>query len=124
MGASHRLQMVARLNPKYPPVSEVENTLKKLYADHKIAYRQDVEAQGLEWDDEKGNDPWKGLFNYSNAEYRDEFGRLVHENEAAEKKAEIWIWQEDNTSMPASKQEVVLDFRPVCSLVKMDQGFI
>ena len=31
----------------------------------KIEFREEIEAQGLEWEDDKGNDPWKGLFNYS-----------------------------------------------------------
>ncbi|MEA2326285.1 MAG: adenine-specific DNA-methyltransferase, partial [Thermoanaerobaculia bacterium] len=50
------------------------------------------------------NDPWKGLFNYSHAEYRDADGRLLSEAQSRGKQATIWIWQEDNTSMPATKQ--------------------
>lgn len=103
-GFADVMELVARLNPNYPPVSEIEAELRKLYRDHQIEYRQEVESQGLEWEDEKGNDPWKGLFNYNGAEYRDANGRLVPDTEAAERKAKIWIWQEDNTSMPASKQ--------------------
>jgi adenine-specific DNA-methyltransferase len=103
-GFAEVMELVARLNPHYPPVAEIEAELRKLYRDHQIEFRQEVEAQGLEWDDEKGNDPWKGLFNYNGAEYRDANGRLVPEAEAAERKAKIWIWQEGDLSMPASKQ--------------------
>lgn len=98
------MALVARLNPDYPPISVIEDELRKLYAQHKIAYREEVEAQGLEWEDEKGNDPWKGLFNYSNAEYRDSDGVLVMEMEARVRNARIWIWQEGDASMPATKQ--------------------
>lgn len=103
-GFTEVMELVARLNPKYPPVSEIEEVLKKLYSNHKLAYREEVEAQGLEWDDEKGNDPWKGLFNYSRAEYRDDHGRLVDESDARKSAATIWIWREDNVAMPSSKQ--------------------
>ena len=51
-----------------------------------------------------GFDPWRGLFNYSNAEYRDESGRLVLEGDAKKQNAKIWVWQEGDASMPATKQ--------------------
>jgi adenine-specific DNA-methyltransferase len=98
------MELVGRLNPQYPPVAEIENELQKLYDQHKIEYRETVDAQGLEWEDEKGNDPWKGLYNYNGAEYRDGSGALVPEAEAKEKKATIWVFQEGDASMPATKQ--------------------
>lgn len=103
-GFAEVMELVARLNPHYPPVSEIEAELRKLYRDHQIQYRQEVEAQGMEWEDEKGNDPWKGLFNYNGAEYRDANGRLVPEAEAAKRKAVIWVWRSSDASMPATKQ--------------------
>lgn len=98
------MELVARLNPEYPEISVIEQELHKLYEQHRIEFREEIEAQGLEWDDEKGNDPWKGLFNYSGAEYRDANGVLVEEAVAEKQKAVIWIWQEGDASMPATKQ--------------------
>jgi adenine-specific DNA-methyltransferase len=98
------ISLMASLNPNYPTIAEIEKELKALYDRHKMEYREEVEAQGLEWEDERGNDPWKGLFNYSNVEYRDTDGNLVAEGDAKAKQARIWVWQEDNTSMPATKQ--------------------
>jgi len=103
-GFSEVMELVARLNPIYPPIKQIEAELKNLYHDHVIAYREEVEAEGLDWDDEKKNDPWKGLYSYSNAEYRDSKGRLVTEGEAKNQSASIWIWQEGDLSMPATKQ--------------------
>jgi adenine-specific DNA-methyltransferase len=103
-GFEEVMDLVATLNPDCPPVSIIEAELRKLYERHRIELREEIEAQGLEWEDEKGNDPWKGLYNYSHAEYRDSDGNLVAEKEARERQAAIWIWQEDNTSMPATKQ--------------------
>jgi adenine-specific DNA-methyltransferase len=103
-GFAEVMELVAKLNPTYPPIKEIEAELKKLYQAHVIEFREQIEADGLDWDDEKKNDPWKGLFNYSHAEYRDGSGRLVAQEKAQELGARIWIWQEDNTSMPATKQ--------------------
>lgn len=98
------MELVARLNPEYPPIATIEDELHKLYEQHRIEFREEIEAQGLEWDDEKANDPWKGLFNYSGAEYRDTNGVLVEEGNAKKQQAVIWIWQEGDASMPATKQ--------------------
>jgi len=103
-GFEEVMELVATLNPTYPPVATIEKEIHALYARHRIEYREQVENQGLEWSDEAGNDPWKGLFNYSHAEYRDTDGTFVREAEAQARGAVIWVWQEDNTSMPATKQ--------------------
>ncbi len=97
-------ELVTRINPAYPSVSVIEGEIHNLFDQHKIAFKEEIEAQGLEWDDEKGNDPWKGLFNYSHAECRDGDGVLVPEHQAKERQARIWVYQEDNMSMPATKQ--------------------
>ncbi len=103
-GYAEMMELMARLNPHFPPTSEIELAIKALFRDHQISYRDAVEAQGLEWDDEKGNDPWKGLFNYNNAEYRDDAGNLVSQEDAEKLGAKIWIWRSSDASMPATKQ--------------------
>jgi len=98
------MELVESLNPEYPPISEIEAAIKKLYSDHKVSYREDIETQGLEWDDFKKDDPWKGLFNYKHAEYRNGDGALVEETEAKNNSAKIWIFQESDLALPATKQ--------------------
>ena len=95
---------MSSLNQTYPKIAEIENQLKALYERHKTEYREEIEAQGLEWEDEKSNDPWKGPFNYNCVEFRDEFGSLVEENSAKGKQARILVWREADSSMPATKQ--------------------
>jgi len=70
------MDLVTELNPEYPPIAEIASAINTLYERHKAEYREQVDAQGFEWNDEKGNDPWKGLFNYNRAEYRDADGVL------------------------------------------------
>ena len=96
--------LVTQLNLDYPSVEEIEAQLARLYATHKSEYRDEVESQGLEWEEEKGNDPWKGIYSYGRAEYRDATGRMVPEDEASAVSATIWVWQEGDASMPATKQ--------------------
>jgi len=98
------MEIVEKLNPEYPSIVEIESAIRALYDHHKIEFREEIEAQGLEWEDEKSNDPWKGLFNYDRAEYRAVDGAFVSESEARLKDARIWVWREDNISMPATKQ--------------------
>jgi adenine-specific DNA-methyltransferase len=103
-GYKEVMELVARLNPAYPTIATVEAELRKLYEQHKIDLREELEGQGLEWEDEKGNDPWKGLYNYCHAEYRDAEGSVVPEAEAKARNAQMWVWQEGDASMPATKQ--------------------
>ena len=98
------MALTTKLNPSYPLISQIEQEVDALYERHRLEFREQIEALGLEWEDEKSNDPWKGLFNYRRAEYRDENGDLVPESEAKKRNAKIWIWREDNIAMPATKQ--------------------
>nr|WP_247713605.1 site-specific DNA-methyltransferase [Qipengyuania sphaerica] len=103
-GFAEVMELVAKLNPQYPLIETIETEIKKLYEEHLEEYRHQVEADGLDWEEEKRNDPWKGLYNYKNAEYRDDEGKLILQSEAAQKKGQIWVWRESDASMPATKQ--------------------
>jgi len=98
------MELVERLNPDFPAVEEIETAVKELYDRHLLEFREEIESLGFEWKNEKKNDPWKGIYNYSRAEYRDENGKYVEEADARKLGARIWIWREDNTAMPATKQ--------------------
>lgn len=98
------MELVSRLNQEYPPISRIEDEIRSLYKQHQIEYREQVEATGLNWESEKRNDLWKGLYNYNKAEYRDATGKLILEDDAKKSKAVIWVWQEGDASMPATKQ--------------------
>lgn len=99
------MDIVVRLNPEYPPLHEVEAAIKNLFKTHIAHLREDIEASGEEWSDEAAKqDPWKGIYNYCHAEYRDEAGALVPEADARQKRAKIWIWREISPSAPAAKQ--------------------
>ncbi|HEB0853245.1 site-specific DNA-methyltransferase [Citrobacter werkmanii] len=103
-GYEEVMELVEKLNEDFAPIAKVEAALRDLYKQHKIEYRQEIESQGLEWEEQKSNDPWKGLFNYNHAEYRNSLGKYLDENEAEAQNAKIWVWREGDMSMPATKQ--------------------
>lgn len=96
--------LVQELNPLYPPSDEVGKAIRALYKQHQAEYRQEVEAQGLDWRREARNNPWRGIYPYNKAEYRDAHGQYVSDESARAKAAKIWVWQEGDMSMPATKQ--------------------
>ena len=103
-GFEEVMELVARVNPRFPSVASVEADLRNTYERHRIDLQEQLERQGLEWENERVNDLWKGLYNYSRVEYRDEEGRIVQEADARSRQATIWVWREADASMPATKQ--------------------
>ncbi|KEZ75720.1 site-specific DNA-methyltransferase [Salinisphaera hydrothermalis] len=97
-GYAEIVELVERLNPNYPSITEVEEEIDKLFEQHKTELKAELEGQGIKF--EKSRDTWRGLYNYKNAEYRDEYGNLVSEEEARVQNASIWIWQSDNPAFP------------------------
>jgi len=99
------IELIRELNRSYPPIAEVERAIKDLFDQHVEKYKAELKEQGLEYDEEtQKQDPWRGLYNYSHAEYRDRNGRLVAEGEARAKGARLVVWQESDASAPAQKQ--------------------
>ena len=76
------MALVADMIQKFPPITEVEQALSKLYDNHKQEYRATMESEGLDYDEEARNDPWRGIYAYQWAEYRDSNGKYVPENKA------------------------------------------
>jgi len=103
-GLSEVMELVASLQPLFLPVAEIETALRKLYQDHQLRHIQEALDQGESREDAAKSDPWKGLYPYKRAEYRDKSGRFVAESDASNQNATIWIWREVEPSMPAGKQ--------------------
>ena len=104
-GFSEVMELVGRLNASYPTIAEIEDALKACYQGHREEYRKEIEENGQEWDAEaKRQDPWRGIYPYNRAEYRDTNGAYVSDAQARDRNATIWVWSEIPTSAPASKQ--------------------
>ncbi len=101
-GAEELLRLVKELSESYPTIKVIEIKIKELFEDHRNEVKEMLENLGIEYD--KKLDPWKGVYQYSNAEYRSEDGSYVPYEKSKEKNALIRIWGSDNPSRPASKQ--------------------
>jgi len=49
-GYEEVMALVAELNPEFPAIAEIENQLRALYEQHQIAYREEIEALGREFE--------------------------------------------------------------------------
>ena len=96
--------LVAYLQTSYPSIAEIETALRRLYQDHYLRHMEDAMAQGESKENSVKSDPWKGLYPYKRAKYRDGIGRYVKEEDASNIHANIWIYREVEPSMPAGKQ--------------------
>lgn len=101
-GASELLELAESLNPEFPTIAVIEQAIHDLFDKHRAEFREELDEQGIEYD--RSLDTWKGLYNYSHAEYRGADGKLIPEDQARRKKARIWVWREGDSSMPAGKQ--------------------
>jgi adenine-specific DNA-methyltransferase len=99
------MEVIQRLKPGYPPIAEIERHLAAAMEKHLTEFKEELAAMGLEYDEEtKKQDPWRGIYPYCHAEYRNEDGTKVDEAEAEKAKAKIWVWRESDPSAPAGKQ--------------------
>lgn len=94
-------ELLEELNPNYPPIIEIEKALKALFK----AHRQELKANSEDDSGEDIIDEWKGIYNYNKAEYRDKEGLYIEEQHSRDENAVIWVWREDNPSMPQIKED-------------------
>ena len=91
------MECISGLTQEYATLAAVEVALRKLFRDHKAKLKDENVP------DE--DDPWKGIYNYNHAEYRDSSGGYVSEADARAKEATIWVWREVDASMPQVKED-------------------
>ncbi len=104
-GFEEIMHLIAEINPDYPDITTIEASLKKIYDDHHKKYKNMVEKQGWDWEQEKRNNPWKGTYAYKFAEYRDANGKYINLEHAKELNAKIWIYSESDWTIMESDQK-------------------
>ena len=102
-GYAEIVETLERLNPSFPPIHEIETAITGLFSQHRAEVSQELSQRGLEYASK--HDPWKGLFNYCNAEYRDDSGRYVAPDKARAMQARLWVWRESDPSMSQVKED-------------------
>lgn len=97
-GAKEILEVIKGYGESYPPLAQVKQDIVALFKENKRRVTAALEEQGVPYDSKL--DPWRGVYNYKNVEYRDGSGDLVDEAEARTLEARVWVWQEDNPAIP------------------------
>ena len=104
-GFAEVMELIGELNKEFPDVKEIERQVDSLYKSHVAEFKDELEEIGLTYDEEtKKQDPWRGLYNYNRAEYRDAGGKIVSNEIARRSGGIVRIWREDNPSTSAQKQ--------------------
>jgi adenine-specific DNA-methyltransferase len=97
--------IITALNSEFPSIEDIERAVRDLMDQHRQQYEEELQENGLVLDDEtERQDPWRGIFAYCHAEYRDKDGNVVDEANARSKEAKIFLWQGADASAPSSKQ--------------------
>ena len=104
-GYAEVMELIDKLNPQYPSLSQVESELRTLFKAHRDEYKQLVESQGLDWNEEQRNDPWNGIYQYKFAEYRTIDGKLVSEAQASKLEASLWVYQESDWTIMSAEDK-------------------
>jgi adenine-specific DNA-methyltransferase len=104
-GCYELMELTRQMNPAYPSLEAVEKAVSDLMKAHLGDYKAELAAAGSEYNEEtKKQDPWRGVYPYCNAEYRDSKDKLVSEAEAKDCGARLVLWRESDASGPAQKQ--------------------
>jgi adenine-specific DNA-methyltransferase len=104
-GFSEVMEVVKRIEPEFPTTEKIQSEIAALYKQRKTRYKEEVLAQGLDWETEKRNDDWKGIYPYKFAEYRDANGNYVPEAEAKDRQASVWVFRESDWTIMESDQK-------------------
>lgn len=104
-GFDEVMELVNRLSKEFVSPEDAQEQLRALYSRHLAELKSQAEAEGLDWDAEKRNDPWKGVYQYKFCEYRDSSGRLCNPSSAKELDAKLWVYRESDWTIMESDQK-------------------
>ena len=104
-GFDEVMELIEKLNNEFVTVDYAQDQLRNLYRSHLSELRTQAEAEGLDWENEKRNDPWKGVYQYKFCEYRDLRGRICAQSKARELKAKLWVYRESDWTIMESDQK-------------------
>ncbi|MEA3405025.1 MAG: DNA methyltransferase, partial [Pseudomonadota bacterium] len=97
-GAIDVMELVELMQVNFPTIEQMQTAIRDLYKKHKAEVKAQLEADGVEY--AESLDPWKGILNYKLCEYRENGQHLDEEVARKQKRGEIWVFAEDNSSWP------------------------
>lgn len=103
-GYKEVMEIVDEIAPDFPETTEIESRIKALYKKHKEEHIADCMDSGMPKKEAEKTDIWKGIYPYSNVEYRDKKGALIAQEKAKSFNAKPRVWRKVEPSMPSGKQ--------------------
>lgn len=97
-------ELIEESNKKFESLEIIEKKIKELYKERKAQHIAKELERGLTKEEAAKTDPWKGIYPYTNVEYRNLDGRLIDEHLAEQESATPWVWRKVEPSMPSGKQ--------------------
>lgn len=104
-GFAEVMELVQELSSNYASPETARQEIRKLYKDHQQKLKAEAAENGLDWEEEKRNDPWKGVYQYKFCEYRDPSGRLCKYEDARSVGARLWVYRESDWTIMESDQK-------------------
>lgn len=104
-GFTEVMELVQQLNAEYAHPAEAQAKIRELYRDHQKKLKSEIKADGLDWEEEKRNDPWKGVYQYKFCEYRDADGKYCDHALAKDLAAKLWVYRESDWTIMESDQK-------------------
>jgi adenine-specific DNA-methyltransferase len=104
-GYDEVMALVSRLSSEFVSPEVAQEKIRDLYKNHYNELKNESEAQGLDWETEKRNDPWKGVYQYKFCEYRDPNGKFCDFSKAKQLGAKLWVYRESDWTIMESDQK-------------------
>ena len=104
-GFDQAMELIDSSSKEFVKPEVAQEKLRELYKSHQMELKAQVEAEGFNWDVEKRNDPWKGVYQYKFVEYRDSNGKYCEPSLAKERAAKLWVYRESDWTIMESDQK-------------------
>jgi adenine-specific DNA-methyltransferase len=104
-GFDEVMALITKLSSEFVSPQLAQEQIRDLYKIHYNELKSEAEAQGLDWETEKRNDPWKGVYQYKFCEYRDSRGQFCDFSKAEQLGAKLWVYRESDWTIMESDQK-------------------
>jgi adenine-specific DNA-methyltransferase len=104
-GFDEVMALITKLSSEFVSPDFAQEQIRDLYKNHYNELKSEAESQGIDWETEKRNDPWKGVYQYKFCEYRDSRGKFCDFSQAKRSGAKLWVYRESDWTIMESDQK-------------------
>lgn len=104
-GFDEVMALISKLSAEFVSPESAQEQIRDLYKSHYNELKCEADSKGLDWETEKRNDPWKGVYQYKFCEYRDPRGKFCDFSKAQQLGAKLWVYRESDWTIMESDQK-------------------